>query len=86
MAYKYEYRPVEPFPFPISSFVGDADPWVSEEDSARWGDLTRGGFINHVCKGSHFLMAEDGDYIVDTINEEFVGAVADKVAGLSPSA
>lgn len=32
MAYKYEYQPVEPFAFPISSFVGDADPWVSEED------------------------------------------------------
>jgi len=72
MAYKYEYRPVEPFSFPISSFTGDADPWVSEQDSAAWGELTRGGFKNHVCKGSHFLMADDGEYILKIINNEFV--------------
>jgi surfactin synthase thioesterase subunit len=71
MAYKYEYQPVEPFVFPISSFVGDADPWVSEEDSAGWGEFTRGGFTNHVRKGSHFLMADDGEYILETINREF---------------
>jgi acyl transferase domain-containing protein/surfactin synthase thioesterase subunit/acyl carrier protein len=72
MAYKYEYQPVELFSFPISSFVGDSDPWVSEEDSAGWGELTRGGFTNHVRKGSHFLMADDGEYILETINNEFV--------------
>jgi surfactin synthase thioesterase subunit len=72
MAYNYEYQPVEPFSFPISSFVGDSDPWVSEEDSAGWGELTRGGFTNHVRKGSHFLMADDGEYILETINNEFV--------------
>jgi acyl transferase domain-containing protein/surfactin synthase thioesterase subunit/acyl carrier protein len=67
MAYNYSHRPVEPFAFPISSFVGDSDPWVSEDDSAAWAALTRGGFANHVCKGSHFLMADDGDYIVEAI-------------------
>ena len=67
MAYNYTHRPVEPFSFPISSFVGDSDPWVSEEDCTGWGELTRGGFTNHVCKGSHFLMADDGDYIVEAI-------------------
>jgi surfactin synthase thioesterase subunit len=72
MAYNYQYQRVEPFSFPISSFVGDADPWVSEEDSAGWGEFTRGGFTNHVRKGSHFLMAEDGQYILKTIKAEFV--------------
>jgi acyl transferase domain-containing protein/surfactin synthase thioesterase subunit/acyl carrier protein len=72
MAYNYQYQRVEPFSFPISSFVGDADPWVSEEDSAGWSELTRGGFTNHVRKGSHFLMAEDGQYILETIKAEFV--------------
>jgi homoserine O-acetyltransferase len=72
MAYNYEHQPVQPFSFPISSFVGDLDPWVSEEDSAAWGELTRGRFANHVHKGSHFLMAEDREYILATINDEFV--------------
>ena len=75
MAYNYEYQPVELFSFPISSFVGDADPWVSEKDSAGWGELTSGGFTNHVRKGSHFLMADDGEYILETINSEFVNLV-----------
>jgi acyl transferase domain-containing protein/surfactin synthase thioesterase subunit/acyl carrier protein len=75
MAYNYKYRPVEPFSFPISSFVGDLDPWVSVEDSAGWGELTRGGFTNHVRKGSHFLMAEDGRYILETIKTGFVKSV-----------
>ena len=72
MAYNYNYQPGEPFSFPISSFVGDSDPWVSEEDSASWGELTRGGFTNHECKGSHFLMADDGDRIIEIIQNEFV--------------
>lgn len=75
MAYNYEYARLEPFSFRISSFVGDSDPWVSEEDSAGWGELTRGGFTNHIRKGSHFLMAEDGGYILETINNEFVNLV-----------
>ncbi|MGC1378484.1 MAG: SDR family NAD(P)-dependent oxidoreductase, partial [Anaerolineales bacterium] len=75
MAYNYEYQPVELFSYPISSFVGDADPWVSEEDSAGWGELTRGRFTNHVRKGSHFLMADDGEYILESINNEFVNLV-----------
>src|SRR5262249_26464552 len=75
MAYNYVHRPVEPFSFPISSFVGNFDPWVSEEDSAAWGELTRGAFSNYVRNGSHFLMADDGEYILQTINNEFASLV-----------
>lgn len=73
MAYNYEYQDVQPFSFPISSFVGDADPWVSEKDSAGWGEHTTGGFTNHVRKGSHSLMMDDREYILETINNELVG-------------
>ena len=31
MAYNYKHRPVERFSFPICSFVGDLDPWVTEQ-------------------------------------------------------
>jgi acyl transferase domain-containing protein/surfactin synthase thioesterase subunit/aryl carrier-like protein len=72
MAFNYEYQPVEPFSFPISSFVGHLDPWVSAKDSADWSKLTRAGFKNHLRKGSHFLMADDRDYILATIKREFV--------------
>ena len=74
MAYNYSHRPVAPFRFPIVSFVGASDPWVSIADSAGWGDLTRGRFANHVRDGSHFLMVDDRDYILETINKELVNA------------
>jgi surfactin synthase thioesterase subunit len=83
MAYNYEYRPAEPFSFPISSFVGNLDPWVSKEDSAAWGELTRGVFTNHVRNGSHFLMADDGEYILQTINNEFASLVISSRDGQS---
>jgi surfactin synthase thioesterase subunit/acyl carrier protein len=72
MAFNYNYRPVQPFSCPISSFVGDIDPWVSAEDSAGWREHTRGRFKNHVRKGSHFLMEEDREYILQVIKNEFV--------------
>jgi acyl transferase domain-containing protein/surfactin synthase thioesterase subunit/acyl carrier protein len=72
MAYNFKFHPIQPFAFPISSFVGNLDPWVSEKDSAEWGEFTCGRFTNHVRKGSHFLMAEDREYILETINNEFV--------------
>jgi len=75
MAYNYRYERGAPFPFPITSFVGDADPWVSPADSAGWAEHTRGPFTNHVRKGSHFLMADDRDYILETINKSFVNTV-----------
>jgi surfactin synthase thioesterase subunit len=76
MAYNYHYRPAEPFSFPISSFVGDADPWVSDEDSAAWSAFTRASFTNHPRKGSHFLMMDDEAYILQTIEKELAASAA----------
>jgi surfactin synthase thioesterase subunit len=59
------------------------DPWVSKEDSAAWGELTRGVFTNHVRNGSHFLMADDGEYILQTINNEFASLVISSRDGQS---
>ncbi|MGB5212138.1 MAG: SDR family NAD(P)-dependent oxidoreductase, partial [Anderseniella sp.] len=76
MACNYEYQPVEPFSFPVSSFVGDVDPWVSADDSAGWGEFTLGGFVNHVREGSHFLMADDREFILETINKQLLSLAA----------
>jgi surfactin synthase thioesterase subunit len=75
MAYNYRYEPIEPFLFPITSFVGTSDPWVSEHDSVGWGAFTRGAFKSHVREGSHFLMMDDRSYILETIRNEFVDRV-----------
>ena len=72
MAYNFAYKPVEPFAFPVSSFVGHFDPWVSAEDSNGWGRHTSVAFKNHMRKGSHFLMEDDREYILSTIKMEFI--------------
>ena len=79
MAYNYKHRPVERFSFPICSFVGDLDPWVTEQDSAGWGDLTRGGFTNHLRKGSHFLLVDDREFILEH-NQQRVRQAGDLTA------
>ncbi len=76
MAYNYVHQPIAPFRFPITSFVGHADPWVSPRHSAAWGELTSGGFTSHLRQGSHFLMEDDRDFILHTIRTEFVDLAA----------
>jgi surfactin synthase thioesterase subunit len=76
MAYNYVHQPVAPFRFPITSFVGHSDPWVSPVHSAAWRELTSGGFTSHLRQGSHFLMEDDRDFILQTIRTEFVDLAA----------
>ena len=75
MAYHYEYRPVEPFAFPISSFVGAQIPGCRRKTLPAGVTSPALDIINHVRKGSHFLMAEDGEFILETINKEFTTAL-----------
>lgn len=67
MAHNYQPQAAEPFRFPITSFVGDRDPWVSIDDSDAWKEYTVFEFSNHVRSGSHFLLAEDQDFIFNTV-------------------
>jgi surfactin synthase thioesterase subunit len=75
MASNYVYRPGERFACPITSFVGDKDPWVSEKHSEAWGELTSARFENQLRHGSHFLIAEDRAHIVQTIGAQFAAPV-----------
>jgi len=77
MASNYVYRPGERFSCPITSFVGDKDPWVSEKHSEAWGELTSARFENQLRRGSHFLLAEDRAHIVQTIGAAFRASAAE---------
>ena len=52
MAYNFAYKPVEPFAFPVSSFVGQSDPWVSAEEFLRVGQT-------HFGRDSKIMSAKD---------------------------
>ena len=78
MAFNYVYRPGERFSCPITSFVGDRDPWVSQQHSEAWGEMTTARFESQLRQGSHFLIAEDRAHILRTIGDQFA---ATAVAG-----
>lgn len=55
---------------PITSFVGLGDPYVSREDALGWSRHTSGSFKLLPRAGAHFLIVEDREFIVGSINRE----------------
>jgi surfactin synthase thioesterase subunit/NAD(P)-dependent dehydrogenase (short-subunit alcohol dehydrogenase family) len=54
----------------ITCFTGVDDPYVSREDALGWSEHTRRIFCLHLRAGAHFLVVDDRDFIVETINRE----------------
>jgi surfactin synthase thioesterase subunit len=67
-AYRHEAEP--PWDVPITCFAGLEDPYVSREDAAAWSECTRRSFRLHWRPGAHFLVVDDHEFIVETINQE----------------
>jgi medium-chain acyl-[acyl-carrier-protein] hydrolase len=60
----YDYRPEEPFDFPIAAFGGLQDSTVSLKDVAQWRLQTRGPFALHMFPGDHFFLhSAKGPYL-----------------------
>jgi surfactin synthase thioesterase subunit len=70
LAARYRYQAEPAWPVPVSCFVGLDDPYVTREDALGWGQHTRVSFRLHWREGAHFLVVEDRDFIVRTINQE----------------
>jgi acyl transferase domain-containing protein/surfactin synthase thioesterase subunit len=69
----YRYRPEPPWDVPIICFSGLEDPYVSREDARAWTDFTCRSFSLHWRAGAHFLVVEDREFIVATLNRELIG-------------
>lgn len=70
MAARYRYRAEPAWPVPITCFSGLGDPYVDREDALAWSAHTRASFRLHWREGAHFLVVDDRDFIVRTINQE----------------
>ncbi len=66
----YRYEPEPPWDVPVTCFAGLDDPYVSREDAGGWSDYTRRSFRLHWRQGAHFLVVEDRDFIIETLNRE----------------
>jgi surfactin synthase thioesterase subunit len=71
-AMAWNYRcPVEAlWDIPITCFTGLDDAYVTREDAMAWSRFTKSTFTIHLREGTHFLIADDRDFILDTINRE----------------
>jgi surfactin synthase thioesterase subunit/acyl carrier protein len=68
----YRYVTEPPWDVPITCFAGLDDPYVSREDAAAWAECTRQSFRLHWRPGAHFLVVDDREFIVSTINQQLI--------------
>jgi acyl transferase domain-containing protein/surfactin synthase thioesterase subunit len=79
-AYKFTTEP--PWDVPITCFNGLDDHYVTRDQAVEWNRHTRREFAIHLREGNHFLVVEDRDFIVATINTT-LAAAAKPLGGLS---
>ncbi|HSD41781.1 MAG TPA: SDR family NAD(P)-dependent oxidoreductase [Burkholderiales bacterium] len=70
MASRYRFRADAAWDAPITCFVGAEDPYVTREDALAWSEHTRSSFKLHLREGDHFLVVDDREFIIETINRE----------------
>jgi acyl transferase domain-containing protein/surfactin synthase thioesterase subunit len=68
IASHYRYLSEPPWDVPITCFNGLDDPYVTRADASEWNRYTKSDFRMHLRKGNHFLIVEDREFIVRTIN------------------
>jgi acyl transferase domain-containing protein/surfactin synthase thioesterase subunit/acyl carrier protein len=73
MASAYRYRRQAVWNFPITCFNGEDDLYVTHADILSWGRFTTSSFQVHIRQGEHFLLVDDADFLMRTINR----AIAD---------
>jgi acyl transferase domain-containing protein/surfactin synthase thioesterase subunit/acyl carrier protein len=70
MAFSYRYRQEEPWNFPITCFNGEDDLYVTRPDILSWSRFTTSSFHAHIRQGQHFLLVDDRDFLLRTINRD----------------
>ena len=69
MGARYRFTPEPPWETAITCFTGLDDP-TSPGRTRSAGASTRRLFRLHLREGAHFLVVDDRDFIVETINRE----------------
>jgi surfactin synthase thioesterase subunit/NAD(P)-dependent dehydrogenase (short-subunit alcohol dehydrogenase family)/acyl carrier protein len=75
MAATYKHTPEPPWDVPITCFNGLDDHYVTRQQAIEWNRYTRREFRIHFRTGDHFLVVDDRDFIVATINAQLAAAL-----------
>ena len=81
MAFKYRYRQEAGWKFPITCFKGEDDLYVTRADILSWSRFTTSSFQVHIRQGEHFLLVDDRDFLVRTINRDIADSSPRRVQG-----
>lgn len=65
---RYRFTPEPAWDVPLTCFIGLDDPYVTREDAVAWSRYTCRDFRIHFRPGNHFLIVDDRDFIISTIN------------------
>jgi acyl transferase domain-containing protein/surfactin synthase thioesterase subunit/acyl carrier protein len=72
LAYNYLFVPGAPVASPICCFYGTEDSYVDRTDAMAWGQFTRSDFLAYSRPGRHFLLVEDGEFMLAVIERELL--------------
>ncbi|MBT2526889.1 thioesterase [Streptomyces sp. ISL-99] len=69
----YTARTPVPLTAPVTGYLGEDDPHVTEEDMRAWSTATRGDFTLNVLPGDHFYLLPQAARVVTEIGELTAG-------------
>jgi len=70
MLMTYNFKDEPPLDCPITSFGGDADPWVGRDGIEAWQVHTSGNFRSHILPGDHFYINTARRRIMEVITRQ----------------
>jgi acyl transferase domain-containing protein/surfactin synthase thioesterase subunit/acyl carrier protein len=86
LADRYHPPPRLSWDVPITYFAALGDPYVTRAQAMGWAEHTTRAFRIHFRGGAHFMVAEDREFIVATINQELGAERTPRPAPLPSSA
>jgi surfactin synthase thioesterase subunit len=75
MSATYRYAPDDPWDVPITCLTGRQDGYVSAQSATGWGRFTRRRFQLFTVDSEHFLVVDDGQFIVEVLNRELTNPI-----------
>lgn len=75
MASNYRYEPGEQWDVAITCLTGAGDAYVSAENARSWARFTKRRFQLFTLDSEHFIVVDDGGFLLRIINRELVSPV-----------
>lgn len=69
----YQPRPGPKLDCPVTAFVGEADPELTQAEAADWAQHTTGPFLLRTFPGDHFYLMAQRTRVVDAVSTTVLG-------------